>query len=245
MLTCKDNFANSIVTPQPSSYTPINDYISDTGATGIYLLLSHLPLLTTKYLHHKPIDIHLPDGSTMRSTASGKISLGNISPKALTAHLFPYLKSALLGTTQLCDHGMSVTYSKQFLTIHGPNNEILLRHPRSHKLWTIPTLTIPTTPQPIPTHTAYNAYPIEPNNSALCLFWQRVFFSPCKSTFVQAAFIPRFQKAFPTLTPTFIRKYYVHTAATAMGHLNRTRKILKTAKVNPYLTTHLPPAPRT
>ena len=81
-----------------------------------------------------------------------------------------------------------------------------------------------------------------PSNSALCLFWQRTFFSPCKSTFVQAASIPGFQTAFPTLTPTFIRKYYVHTAATAMGHLNRTRRNLRTTHPNPYSVPPSPPS---
>jgi hypothetical protein len=80
---------------------------------------------------------------------------------------------------------------------------------------------------------ALNAYPIEPTNAAQCLFWQRCLFSPCKSTLVTAATQIDLASSFPVMTSTFIRKNYVHTAATPMGHLNRTRKNLKSTKNPP------------
>ena len=50
---------------------------------------------------------------------------------------------------------------------------------------------------------------------------------------------------FPDLTPNFIRKYYVHTAATAMGHLNRTRKNLRSTQPSVPTLTNKPDPPLT
>ena len=207
-------------------------------------------LLVQVNAHHTPITITLPDGSNMTSTASGFITLGKLPRAALSTHIFPKLTAALLGTPQLCDHGLSVIYTKTHLTIVSPRNDILLRQPRTESLWTVPTtppptpqilIPAPSSPKPI-VQSAMTAYPIEPTDHARCLFYQRVFCSPVKSTFITATSIPGFTDMFPDLTRTFIRKNYVHTAATAMGHLNRTRKNLRSTQQQPK-PPHTPSSP--
>ena len=68
------------------------------------------------------------------------------------------------------------------------------------------------------------------DNAAICLFWQRCFGSPTKSTLLRSAHRQSFSKLFPHLTTKFISKYYQHTAATAIGHLNRLRQNQNTTK---------------
>ena len=245
------NFSQNLTSPLSASVLSFSPnqhmIISDTGATGIYLPTSQKHLLTTINKNHKPIKITLPDGSTLQSSASGKIQLGNIPSEALKAYIVPRLQQGLLGIAQLCDENLIVTYTKTNITITDTANKILLQHPRTSTLWTIP-VNNPNLPPPpgFPAHTAFiaqptftnehfanNAYPKGITNASIMLFWQRTFCSPTKSTFVRAAMNPSFQRAFPIPTSTFIRAYYVDTVATAKDHLNRRRQGLQSTKVPP------------
>lgn len=216
--------------------------ISDTGATGIYLPPSHAALLNSINANHTPITVQLPNNEQLTSTMSGSISLGYLPSSALSSHVFPQLTKPLLGTAQLCDNDLTVIYTKQALTILDPNGQVLLQTPRTGSLWTIPiTPTQHTTstqkprlPHVLPysqTPVALNLYPISADHAATCLFWQRAFYSPCKSTMMHAARAGLFQEAgLSILTPTFISKHYVNTVATAKGHLNRTRQNYQSTK---------------
>ena len=153
--------------------------------------------------------------------------MAQLPSSALNTHVFPddQLKIGLLGTPQLCDHDLTVVYSKEKVTVLSPTGTLLLEQPRSgtSSLWHINT--IPTTPANIPSSlSCFNVYPIPADNAAICLYWQRCFGSPTKSSFIRAAHRQSFAKLFPLLTPKFISKNYQHTAATAIGHLNRHRK---------------------
>ena len=185
-------------------------------------------MLTSVNMDHQPITVQLPNNDQLTSTSSGSISLGSIPTTALTTHIFPHLTQPLLGTAQLCDNDLTVIYTKTALTILDPAGTILLTTPRVGSLWTIP-VSYPTSRHRAPAlpaaPTAYNLYPIAHDHAALCLFWQRSLYSPCKDTMIQAATAGLFQAAGLTvLTPAFIRKYYVPTVATAKGHLNRSRQ---------------------
>lgn len=216
---------NSLSSQHNNNTTPL---ISDTGATGIYLPLTHASLLTSVNPHHSPITVQLPNNELLTSTSSGRISLGAIPSPALATHIFPQLTTPLLGNAQLCDHDLTVVYTKTALTILDPAGTILLQSPRIGSLWTIPTnfsAPLPIAPTLTSSPTAFNLYPIPHDHAATCLFWQRAFYSPCKSTMVNASLAGLFHAAGLTaLTPDFIRKHYVDTVATAKGHLNRSRK---------------------
>ena len=247
LLPCKPLNTLSVDTPPSSSYSfstpsstayaitnnnntnPVN-LISDSGATGIYLPTSHASLLTSVNANHHPITVQLPNNQHLTSTSSGSITLGSLPTSALTTHIFPQLAQPLLGTAQLCDNDLTVIYTKTALTILGPYGNVLFNTPRVGALWTVPvdysTHPCPPRAPSLPTaSTAYNLYPISTDNAAICLFWQRSFYSPCKQTMLSAASAGLFQAAgLSILTPSFIRKHYVHTVATAKGHLNRSRK---------------------
>ena len=220
--------------------------ISDTGATGIYLPPSHAALLNSINADHTPITVQLPNNEHLTSTMSGSISLASLPSSALSSHVFPQLTKPLLGT---------VIYTKHALTILDPNGKVLLQTPRTGSLWTIPINPTqhtaetqkPRRPHALPypqTPVALNLYPISADHAATCLFWQRAFYSPCKSTMMHAARAGLFQEAgLSILTPTFISKHYVNTVATAKGHLNRTRQNYQSTKSPSSAVTVMSPPP--
>jgi hypothetical protein len=126
---------------------------------------------------------------------------------------------------------LSVTFTNDSLTIKDTiTHRKLLKLPRHGVLWTIPITDsdLERSVHSSLTSTALKSYEL-PNNAALCLYYQRVLGSPSKSTMVRAALAGNFA-SFPGLSAKLIQKHYVKTAATAMGHLARTRANLRSTR---------------
>ena len=188
--------------------------------------------------------IQQPDGTTLKSSASGHIKLKYLSSAATSAHIFPNLSVGLIGLPQLCDHDYSIQLTKSNITIYNPNGTIAITHPRTGPLWTLPldisTSTIFSSPSLAsslgpPTITAtqpaaqpvYNLFPVPSTAAGKCLFYQQCLSSPTKAALLNAADAGHLSRSFPILTPKFIRKHYVATTATAQAYLQRTRQNLR------------------
>ena len=94
--------------PQPH----INDPIADSGFTGHYLDA----LTTTSHTmepSENPINVKLPNSSTIASTHQSQIPLKHLSSQAKHAEIFPNLHSSLISIGKLCDDKCIVTFDKQ------------------------------------------------------------------------------------------------------------------------------------
>ena len=222
--------------------TPPNtpELYADSGASGIYLPTTYASHLSSSPSSlHQPITIQQPDGRQLTSTASGNFNIPNIPSAATQAHIFPNLTVGLAGLPQLCDNDLSITLTKRDISIYNPHGKLLLKHPRTGSLWTLPTSFV-TTPGPSPPPTllpppaalqhAYNLFPIPKTNAGKCLYYQQCLGSPTKAGMVNAALNGYLTRAFPELTPAFLRKNYVETLATAQASLQRSRKNLRSHK---------------
>ena len=91
--------------------------IPDTGSTGHFFALQ-TPHLLNRRKAHTPLQVSLPDGSTMSSTHIAELHLPQLPKKARTVHLFPALNNtSLLSIGKLCDAGCQATFTADAVTI--------------------------------------------------------------------------------------------------------------------------------
>ena len=235
------------VTPH---YNPVHTVplYADSGATGIFLPTSFVQHINSDN-KHIPISITQPDGTHLPSAASGNLPIPGLPISATDAHVFPDLKVGLVGLPQLCDNDLTVTLTKTDITITDPTGAVLINHPRTGSLWTLPySMPLPESPpskfgyppglartriNPDLIHSAYNLFPIPTTSAGRCLYYQQCLGSPTKANMVKAAVDGHLTRSFPELTPAFIRKSYVVTEATAKAHLQRTRQHIHSSRVTP------------
>ena len=214
-----------------------NSLIADSGCTHILFPQTHAHLISPNHtITPLQAPIIQPDGSTLHATTSG---ITTIAPSlSVPAHIVPGLKHALGGIAPIVDTGCTVTFDATHVTVFR-DNKIIAMGDRQGNLWHLPVQLPPTKPTyglPPGLHSSpsahqltsvtdnqpaasFNAYPMPQGNKGLMQFYQRCLGNPTKSTLVQAAvkgLLP-----WPTLTPHFIRKWYVPSLATSQGHLHR------------------------
>ena len=232
------NYDHSFTTPsRPLTSPPTITYYApalvDSGSTGIYLPANYKTILTELKID-TTLTVELPDKSTVTSSHSGYLTIPGLPYRRFHAAIFTELRHPLLSVANLVDADLTATFSStQLLLNEAGSGAVLLRLPRNETLWTIPL-----TESPPPKLRALNAYAIE-NKAALCLFWQRVLGNPTKDTMIRAARNGNLN-CLQGCTVELINKHYVKTAATAMGHLDRTRANLRSTQPKPPVLTPLP-----
>ena len=186
-----------------------------------------------------PITVSLPNGDCLRSTTDAcSLALPQLPAEARDAHILPGLThSSLVSIGKLCDAGCTATFdANQVVVCHA--DKFLLRGTRDRRtgLWRIPLQnmeppTAPKLPAPPPTlqwqsNSAYHAS----NLPALIKFLHAAAFSPVKSTWLKAA-QRGFFHSWPGITPLAISKHFPASEATTKGHLDQTRKNVRTTRL--------------
>ena len=224
----------------PSS-SPALQLAADTGTTGHFV---QCPEHMNDYLAYDgpmfnvtkataPINVTLPDNSTMANTHEGTLRIPGVSPAASKAYIFSNMASSLLSIGQLCDDGCIALFDKCRVIIIKDNAVILMgrRDPQT-KLWVVDLDDAPTMePMPGPNILQYAA------NAAIAkeTVAERIAFlhwcagSPQLSTFCKAIDAGYF-RSWPQLTSQLVRKHLPSSIPMIKGHLDQQRKNIKSTK---------------
>ena len=205
-----------------------------------------------------------PDGSRLFSSSTTTLPLQSLSVPALTAHVVPDLTTPLLFIGQLCDNDCAAVFTKdKALIIRGsgtsewlqsiPANDIIMTGDRdgTDSLWHLPLHMTDTQPthSPIPEGQTIlgdqgtsinNCFTLRPNSTIKqrVRYYHACLGSPTLSTWTNAIEAGHLT-SFPTLTTSQVRKYFPHSIATYMGHLDQTPQARYSTKIRPHYSRDL------
>jgi len=166
--------------------------------------------------------VQLPNGQLISPTHYGYIDWPDVPQSARIAWIFPELKRSLLSVPVLADHGFTVVFQKEHVSIINNNGTALASGPRSTttNLWDIPI------PAPLPPHLCWPSPPV-PQCSAmlakqktkydLVAFVHSLFCCPPASTFLES--VRRKYINFPGLTYQDVATHLPNVIATSYGHM--------------------------
>ena len=123
---------------QSPSQPHTNDPIADLGFTRHYL--DALPKnFHTRDPSENPINVKLPNSSTMASTHQAQIPLKRLSSQAKHGEIFPNLHFSIISIVQLCDYECIVTFDRNKFIV-SKNKDVIIggyREP-TNGLWHFP-----------------------------------------------------------------------------------------------------------
>eukprot|EP00804_Cyclotella_cryptica_P019451 CCRYP_006616-RA/>CCRYP_006616-RA protein AED:0.40 eAED:0.37 QI:0/-1/0/1/-1/1/1/0/347 len=206
-----------------------NNYaIVNSGASDNYF--TPTANVTKKATTHHPINVTLPDQSTLRSSHTCELDIP-LPKTAKQGYILPGMKNhSLISVAKMCDAGCKVVFARNDCSIIHNDTIIMKSHKNKHNgLWYIPIKqSIHDTPftiyndSPASTHSSNSVY----HTSTLAETIQYIhqcLFSPTVDTFCKAIENNQLIR-FPPITATQVRKYLPESTATAKGHLRRVRK---------------------
>ena len=153
----------------------------------------------------------------------------------MIAYVFPELQGSLLSMSELVNVGLYFSLCNNFITAFDKQDNMIFQGDRDVQsgLWMVDLQLLTKTQTP---HQANLSVRLD-SVADFVIFWHGTFGSPALSTF-----IPAVEKGFiriPGLTATKIRRHPPNPLATAYGHLDATRKGLRSTKTPPAIS----PAP--
>jgi hypothetical protein len=111
--------------------------ILDSGCTGNFL--SATAPCNDKQAAHVPLNVNMPNGTTIQSSHTCNLLLTDLPPQARQAHILPGLvHNSLISVGQLCDNGCIVTFTHDQVTV-TKNKKCVMhgsRDPKS-RLWRV------------------------------------------------------------------------------------------------------------
>ena len=235
---------NTVGPPPPTIIPPDFSAIADSGSTAHFCTIS--AHVINKRVTANPIGIANPNGAIMYSTHEADLDLPSLPLAARRVHIVPALQSAsLLSMAQLCDAGCQVTFDATSVRVHL-NDALLLTGIRAPAtgLWHLNLTAEATetnalaeanelracTETPLLHHSyaaLHSATPAE-----LVTFAHASLFSPALSTLQKAlerGYLPNFMG----LTTKSLRQHPPQSVAMVKGHLDQTRKNLRSTKQMP------------
>jgi hypothetical protein len=111
--------------------------IMDSGCTSNFL--SAAAPCSEKQAAHVPLNVNMPNGTTIQSSHTCNLLLRGLLPQARQAHNLPGLVyNSLISVGQLCDNGCSVNFTHDQVTV-TKNKECVMRGSRDPKsrLWRV------------------------------------------------------------------------------------------------------------
>lgn len=170
----------------------------------------------------------------MTSTHEGHLDIPNLPPQATRTHIVDDMTTHnLLSVGQLCDAGCNVTIDKDTIDITHHNKTIITGHRSPDtRLWHTDL-----TPSPADITPTMEIHPFFANASTIGTntpadvvnFMHGAFFSPTISTLTKA-FAKGYIPHIPGFNATTLKKHPPRSAATIKGHLDQTRKNIKSTK---------------
>jgi hypothetical protein len=111
--------------------------ILDSGCTIIFL--SAAAPCSNKQAAHVPLNVNMPNGTTIQSSHTCSLLLTDLPPQARQAYILPGLvHNSLILVVQLCDNGCSVTFTQDQVTVSKNEKCVMYgsRDPKS-RLWRV------------------------------------------------------------------------------------------------------------
>jgi hypothetical protein len=109
----------------------------DSGCTSNFL--SAAAPCSDKQAAHVPLNVNMPNGTTIQSSHTCTLLLTDLPPQARQAHILPGLvHNSLISVGQLCDSKCSVTFTQDQVTVsrNGKNVMYGSQDPKS-RLWRV------------------------------------------------------------------------------------------------------------
>jgi hypothetical protein len=111
--------------------------ILDSGCTSNFL--SAAAPCSDKQAAHVPLNVNMPNGTTIQSSHTCNLLLTELPPQSRQAHILPGLvHNSLISVGQLCDNGCSVTFTQDKVTVSKIEKCVMYgsRDPKS-RLWKV------------------------------------------------------------------------------------------------------------
>jgi hypothetical protein len=216
-----DHFTLSLdCTPLFSNMTTDDTAILDSRCT-INFLSAAAPC-SNKQAEHVPVNVNMPNGTTIQSSHTCNLLLTDLPPQARQAHILP----GLISVGQLCDNGYSVTFTQDQVTVSKNGKCVMYgsRDPKS-RLWRVYLKKRFETNQ-VQCNNAHD----NNNQKHLINYLHAACFSPVKSTWIKAIKNGNFS-SWPGLTEHAVEKHFSKSTSTTKGHLNQQRQNSRTTKI--------------
>jgi hypothetical protein len=195
--------------------TTDNTSILDSGCTSN--LLSAAALCSNKQAAHVPLNVNMPNGTTIQSSHTCYLLLTGLPPQARQAHILPVrVHNSLISVGQSCDNGCSVTLTHNQVTV-SKDNKCIMHGSRDPKLrvWRV-DLKQKSEKQEVQCNHAHN----NTNQKDLINYLHATCFSPVKSTW-STAIKNGNVLSWPGFTEHAVEKHLSKSTATTKGHLNQ------------------------
>ena len=216
---------------------------ADSGASGNYLTFSDMHTLRDVKVSTptEQIAVAVANGTLIQSSHHGYLDVPAHGP--MMAYIFPQLKGSLLSISELVNVGLHVTYCNNFVTAFDSKDDIIFQGNRDLRtgLWMVDLQSLRKASAQLKQNEMITPSSTDNGNdnqanltvrldsvADFINFWHGAFGSPALSTF-----IPAVEKGFiriPGLTASKIRRHPPNPLATAYGHLDATRKGLRSTK---------------
>ena len=189
--------------------------------------------------------VRLPNGDRIQASHTATLDIPSIPEAARQAHVFPDLTSgSLISVSLLCDHGCKATFDAEKVEI-SLNGSVVLRGKREthNKLWKV-DLGKPNHPPQNPNNDSDIANVIHiASQDELATFYHNTMGAPALSTLLPAIG-KGYLQSFTGLTQQLIQKYRPNPVATSKGHLDQSRKNLRSTKRKNRQPPVAPPSPQ-
>ena len=228
----EDTVVTSNVTTTPGISKATHGLL-DSGATDHFLAInSHVK---NKRPSKNKINVEIPDGNNMESSEECDLDWPTLPAAARTGHILKNLKNyALVSVVKLCDAGCNVIFKHDCCLVIYKKKIIMygIRCPRT-RLWMVPLSlqhqhTKDTTRHDFKQHHANSIHHMA-NQRNLVEYLHQCFFSPPASTLIKAIRNDQLLGV-PGFTMKAVNKWLPVSTATIKGHMNRTRKNLRSTR---------------
>jgi hypothetical protein len=199
--------------------------ILDSGCTSNFLSAS--APCSDKQEAHVPLNVNMPNGTTIQSSHTCNLLLTDLPPQARQAHILPGLvHNSLISVGQLCDSGCSVTFTQDQVTVSKNQKcEIYGSQDPKSRLWRVDLKNRFETNQVQCNHAHDNN-----NQKDLINYLHAACFSPVKSTWITAIKNGHFT-SWPGLIEHAVEKHLSKSTSTVKGHLNQQIQNARTTKI--------------
>jgi hypothetical protein len=167
----------------------------------------------------------------MEPSHTADLDIPELNAAASKAHIFPGMANhSLLSVRQLCKEGYKVTFKNASVTVCNSQEFQIMSGPRDLDtgLWRI---NLRQDNQHVHQVVSNNVYELR-NTGALVHYLHKALFSPTKSALLQAVKNGHIV-TWPGLTEDAIHKHLKLMPATAMGHMNQRRQIIRSTSKTP------------
>jgi hypothetical protein len=197
----------------------------DSGCTSNFL--SAAAPCSDKQAAHVPLNVNMPNSTTIQSSHTCNLLLTDLPSQARQAHILPGLvHNSLISVGQLCDNDCSVTFTQDQVTVSKKRKNLMYgsRDPKS-RLWRV-NLKQKFETENVQCNRAHD----NNNQKDLINYLHAACFSPVKSTWITAIKNGNFS-SWPGLTEHAVEKHLSKSTSTTKGHLNQQRQNARTTNI--------------